>query len=1036
MRGLGMKRAMKIISILAFLVLLGACAGADTPYNLLPAPGAPGGGVTPPPTTPPGGGNLGGCVAIIQNPVLRMKIKLAPGTNDNADASGLLEPDEKHISNIKLRFNGNQVSMIGDEFEDADVQLGSYNVKLQQVRGTRATGDYNAEQGSIVLNGAQFQIQSPLPEPLRLDPLTLTTGATGETQGNYGNLPSLDGDPIDSSTKAITLSGGTKIPTSFPSAVAEFRNAALQVSIAGTLDSIPNPASCQGGSGGGSVLAKEVVNDAEGHPTLVNLGANNTLSLGRLFAPQQGTDNPMPNDGKFSVTKVLRLKNIGNDPISQNIAVPAGFTIQPNSINLQPNAEQDLRISYVAAPVANYSEANVPASRSVTGSFQVKDSAINLALEVKRAASEMKVVGTDEGATSSITLGIAPAVVLGRGNAVRMNCSNRSRQVSISKNVSIENNGIRPLEITGIPHPVDSAEQHADPGCVNYGREFHRFTLSTDGAATCERGTLEGSTGFTGRCTIPPGNGKVKFKVMYYPMNASSVRNAQGDNLENDRATLSIMNNDPRFAGSSRKFDINLLAAVSPDRSDLIRASIEGSSRDMQAGKNLRINIPNDNDASIEKTITIKNNSEDPLTNVHITLGDPDHFSIVNAASLPTTIPGGTQGTQFVPGQITFRVRYVKDANPEERSHSAPLTVSYGAGSADNQSRVVFNLVGTVNHQVPTGRWNLEVDNISAYLNSQDLRTSPLESEDFRGNRNERIKSGDLQLLFEPWDDQHPNLRKVSIIPILDLHADDPDLLTKVRNLTPAQRAQMFKLYSTRMTRGVGVPETRVDGNVVCNEPASINNPHPGGNVTDLCAYFYYVLENGKNEDGSTLYGVYDDETGDLILPNLNITMVVPFHNNVARYTTDMLSVMPFKATVSTLVFDAAKARNFAGVSDFDLVFPPINTGSSFILPDRLDGSPLLSLEQFSCPGGASWRPTDEEKPKFGCYVTQNSPHYMRGISATPIEGGQYSIVVSMINAYGPENSTRFGQPQNIPFFMANTTMWTGIQGRLVPLRE
>src|SRR5215467_13103173 len=137
-----------LAGILLALFLLGGCGGADTPFSLVDnnpnnnGSGLGGGGGN-------SGGGTGGQGCVVQfTSTLTLKAKVAPGSSDSADSTGLINGEPKDLPPIALRFNGDQVSMNGDDFQPAEILLGTQNVTVRQKAGTTASGSYSDADGS------------------------------------------------------------------------------------------------------------------------------------------------------------------------------------------------------------------------------------------------------------------------------------------------------------------------------------------------------------------------------------------------------------------------------------------------------------------------------------------------------------------------------------------------------------------------------------------------------------------------------------------------------------------------------------------------------------------------------------------------------------------------------------------------------------------------------------------------------------------------------------------------------------------------
>ncbi|MFO1519434.1 MAG: hypothetical protein U1F57_07235 [bacterium] len=990
------------------LFSLCACGGQDGALGLVDNPSSPPTGLpqTPSPSNP-NHDPSGGCVVQFSSNIV-LKAKLAPGASSSADATGLIVSEPKSFPAIPLHFNGNQVVMNGDEFQEGELVLGSHTLRVRQKAGTQASGTYDAPTGSILLQGVQFEVTSPL--SINLPTFSLTSGSTGDIPGNFGNLIA-QGSPLSSADKGLTLAGGFVI-ASFP--LAEFVGAAVTVDFEGSVDSVPDPAHCSGGGGSGVVLT-EIVTDSNHQTTEVNLSVNAPVDFGRVFAPQAGTDFPGPADARFRQFKTLKVKNSSAAPFDAQVSQTPGFTVTPSgTVNIPAGASQEFKVEFGVTPVADYSESQVPLSRTVNGTITVAGASIALTGVVKRAAPELSVQGTESHAPNTVEFGVTPVKVLGSGASTTLDCRPASPPVpTLSRKILLANTGIRPLQISHILPPTDNVPQKGDPYCANYGSEFLRMALGTQGGAVCQTLSIGGKTYLTDACTIPPGDGRVTFQAVYLPMNASSIRNATDGALQEDSATLTVESNDPRYDGSSGhdSYQLNLHGAVSADQSDVLTVKKEGANSEVPSGGNLRVNIPNAADISVTQKLVLLNHLNQPLTNVQIAVGDTAHFQVMTSPSLPpTTIPAMDSGVGAEPGKGAFFLKFTKDASGDVGSHPTSLTVSFVPGGSGPASTFTVNLTGTVNHQPITGEAQVTVEMIGSYIDTPLLGTSPNDSLDFRKPENAHFTPGAMRLQFVPVPGAE-SLRSVTILNPPGFEPDNPNLLTTLMNASRADRAKLIRLYSTRLSGYPGgVEDANHDGTPDCTDPDFININYVPGD----CSFFYYMF---AMKPGNT--GTYDDETGEMVLPDLNMRLLNPFHAQVLDYQSNQITNAPLRASISTHTIDA----RFVG--DLPLVPDSTIQNSEFAIPDTVYQS-LFTAPPYGCPGGVNWKPEDPVTPTFGCYLTSSSPHRVKGMALTPLPDGDYRLILTLLTRF-PD----LGAPANMPSFMARGKMWVSIQGRL-----
>jgi hypothetical protein len=1003
-RGFQLKKIFGVALVLSGLV---GCAGADTPFTLVDSnPASQSGPSTPPSSTPPAAG--GGCLVTFSSKIV-LKTKLAPGASSSADPTGLVTGDPHDMPPIKLHFNGNTVTMIGDEFQEGQLVLGTQTIHVRQKAGTQATGTYNSADGSINLSGVEFEITSPIDIPL--PSFTLTTGDTGAVHGDFGDLDAT-GVPL-ANDKSMTFVGGFKIAT-FP--LAEYIGAAVTVQLQGSLDSIPDPATCTGGDSASGLTLKEVINNPDHSTSESDLGSNNTLAFGRVFVPQAGVDSPGADDPHFHVTKVLRVKNQTASAVSGTFTAPTGYTITPNgNVSIAAGATQDFQIQFGMAPASDYSESNVPTSKDMNGTLSLGTTTINLAGEARRAAPEISVIGTETSAPSTIDLGISPAAVLGSGASTKLDCrSGTGTQIPVvARKVSLINSGIRPLQIQHIHSPVQTPLQTPDPLCSGYGSEFLRMGLNVEGGASCTTVSIGGHNYLTDQCQIPVGNGKVNFKVVYVPMNASSVANASGNTLEKDTANLDVDSNDTRFTDTSgaNPFRLNLLGGVSPDRSNVLKIQKDGSTVEIPAGGNLRINIPNMTDDSVMQKFVLLNHLDQPLNNVQITMADTAHFQVMNTPSpAPTTIPPMSSGVGAEPGRGEFYVRFTKPSGVTSGNFPTTLQVKFVPDSSGVQNTFTVNLTGTVNHQVIQGEADMTIEFLSSYINTPLLGSSPLDSLDYRQSQFAPFRPGAMRMQFDPISGSDTK-RSVTIINSPGLEPTAPNILNNLRALGKSERAKLVRVYSTRLSGYPGgVEDGNHDGIPDCTDPESINEDYQTGR----CSFFYYLFATKPGNPGT-----YDDETGELIFPDIDLRLLNPFHATVLDYLSTEATNTTLKATVSTLTVDS----KFDG--DVSLVPEPSLNTSDLPVPDTA-AQAIFASPEFQCPEGDAWKPTDPVKPAFGCYIDHSSPHYIKGLSLTPLPDGDYMMILTLVSRFSSA-----GPPEYVPSFMAGGELWVAIQGRL-----
>ncbi len=992
-------------AFLASLLLL-HCGGGDHPYTVPSKASSNPSTIPAPPTNV---SHLKGC-AISFASQLVLETKGGPSLGD-------IKSDPRPLQEIPLRFAGSEVAMLAQEFPTIDLVIegAPAAMRIQQKEGSSAQGTYDSNSGQIELDNVIFVVTlldktslAPLGlAPIEMSPLSLSTGSVNQN-GKFGALQ-MQGAALDSSSKHITLVGGLNIPESFPSE--DLKGASLVVSFSGSLSDLPSSGNCSGSFASGLGF-KSITNSSEGE--VEQDLADHTLGFDRVYVPQAGVDAASAGDSRFFSHRILRVKNNTDAAIHGNIQSTENFKIAPlGNVAIPAGAFRDFQIEFSAKPATDYSEQAVPANKTISSSLNFESGSVKLQGDLRRAAPELVIRGTEENAASTVDLGIVPAQVLGSGPSSKLDCRPLpgNKVPLVSRQVSIENHGIRPLQILKINHALDSRPQSKDPFCGGFPNEFIWIGLKPLGSSHCNTLLQNGKIYLTDQCALPDSQGELSFKVLYFPVNASSVSNAVNNVIAPDTGSLTVESNDPRYnvAEGKEPFKLNLSSGVSPDQSNVLRIQKEGSSVEVNTGANIRLNISNSTDLSLTQKLILLNHLDQALNGVKISIEDASHFEILPNPSIPSQIPA-MPGNSSEPGKAEFLVKFNKPPGMTQGDIATRLKVKFTPANTSNENIFEINLIGSVNHQVLTGDVKMKIDFISSYFDTNLLKSSPIESEDFRTGQFNAFRPGDLKFIFSEVPGAE-HLRHVTMVHTLNVDPFNPNLLQAILNLTPEDRKEVLRVYSTRLS---GYPGGLEDGNhdgiPDCVEPLSLKSPFEASH----CSFFYYIFSTKPGKDG-----IYNDETGELFFPDVKLRLLNPYHATVLDFNSNLLTDTELKASVATLTFDSLIA------GDQPLVPDPRLSSSEIAVPDDL-ASTLLSNIDTKCPEG--WLPWDPaKKPAFGCFMNPSSPHYMKGYPARPLNHGEYSIVLSLVTKLNPA-----GPPDHVPSFMANGRMWVGILGRLI----
>lgn len=1020
----------KNIVCLLLILIFSSCAGADKPYLI----STPGNGTDPGTTTPPpSGGNRNTACQVHLDATLQIITKVGNTDPDvTPDPDGTIVTDEKPLPQITLNLEGSNIAMYGDDFQDATIELNGSNYTMRQVEGTKASGPFDASTGSMTLDGVSFIIKGA---NISLPTFTLTTGTTQDFVGDGGTI-NATGSPIDQASKAVKLVGGFVLPKSFPA----FPGIALIVIMKGTVDNVPDPATCSGGGGG--IVFKEIVLDKDNKEAESPLASENTLLMGRVFVPEAGVDAVNANDTRFVQTKKLRIRNNNSSPISIDFNAISGFNFAPAQVTIPTQGQADVTVTFKASPVA-YS-ANEPAlNEDKKLDVSVGNSKLTFAGSYKRANPELTVEGTESNATTTVDLGVIPVKVTGTDENPKLSCSNQTGSYYLARKLVVKNTGIRPLEIKKILAPVDTDQDNWSDACPSYGKEFQRMALAIQNNANCEMKKIQGHNYITDRCSIPvspvgteedkkPG---VNFKLVYIPKNASGIKDKSKDTGE-----MSIESNDPFYSTTPLK--MTLLAGVSKDNSDSIsmskvREGVASKSKIKQDGS-LNINIPETFVGNtFDQVVVVKNASSEALQVKEVILeeAEGEKFQLCMASAdlkkaqdascahvnknVITQIPAMSLSNEE--GMSYFVVRFLKPEGAKPPPHSGKLTVSYVSGNApDAKNDFRVNLVGTVGAKPFNGRVDIRVEAITSFIDNEYAGVT--DSLDFRDpSYPDTVKSGPMHLFFKPSSNDPDD-------PIYDIdilsRVENPQTV-KVQDLPLSDRQKLVRLPSDKFMRDAFGNKYPEDDSAfkVCTDPADISG---SSYVKTTCSFFYYLL---SRDSANVPLGKFNSETGEMTVPEIDFHVQNPNHATLGAYLESMKTDSHLKVTLTTQMINAYRDLN-------KTTLVPVVTKYSEVVPLGIPNSVVqnfLTNPLNKCSPDYDRRDDFVNKdstppPTFSCFLHQLSPggdYYLRGEPALDVKDGEKSIVLVFLTKWGNAAEDK------IPFFFYNEPMWIAIQGRM-----
>ncbi len=1046
---------MKCLALSLFFILsLGACAGPDRPYTMAKN--------LPPPTSRNSGGAtadeaLGPCTPKIKD----VSLKLTAATS-----SGIKESDPKSISDVILRFaSSGDLTMKSTDFPASDINLSG--VTLHVSLTNEVHGHYTATPALITLDDLVFQVSGFINGAL--PPLSLTTGHIDQA-GNAGTL-SKDGG-LNPDDKTITLVGGAPIPQSLaPSGFEFLGGAALVVELSGTLESIPDISTCTAAGSGGNVQFKNVVMSAETPPREQELPLGATFDFGRIFVPEQGVDTNIDLNNKFVQERKLRVKvPAGKPELNANITSGAGFNITPNgNIHIPSGGQQDFTIRF-SMPATSYTATSPAASTDASFDLNFGENKLTLTGKVKRAAPEMVMT-----TPTSTTVDLGNVIVPTRGSGAQTQITCQGNRSLVQQKVTLKNTGVRELQITRIvqPGPIDTSAtpQRPDPGCQNFGTngtEFAAMGLRWSNGAACAAGPAPGT--LTGACRIPVGEGEVSFKVIYLPINASNIVNAQADRLVKDQAKLTVQSNDPRYSRDG--LSLNFSGGISPDQSEILRirkqitrrsaAGDRTSSIEVNKGGVIKIISEQGQNDATQLILVNKQNQALQIQSIQVPANSG--FEVLNTSDhpRPSSVPASNAAGEDGTASFWVRLNPSSGAN-NHKVFNAPLSIVFSAGTGQ-ASTFTVNLVGSLDLPPLEGYVDITIEKVNSYIDNTFTRDDTVDSLDYR-IKGRTVKPGALRLRFVRTEGNA--ITKVTIVPAIPnfVPTQEGQLARMIKNLPRSEREKLFRVYTTRMSglNNVGYHQDgdrsnneqgAGDGEPDCVDPVGPLGTYPQNNPTD-CSYFYYILANR-----GTSTGFYDPPSGQLIMQDLDMRFVNPYHFNPGAFDAPE-SVIDLKATLST----------------FDIRSPTLNTRDIFgeDLPEApLVVSPGIGPNDISLPtdpagfgriledGRAGyqrcpeiregdqvikWSPVDPRfephtvrdqalEPRLLCNVTEAAPYYLTGFPVTPqeLENGEvvYRVVLTLLTRYGGGSDTLpGGYPQGVPGFLQDSRMWITLHGTI-----
>jgi len=574
-----------------------------------------------------------------------------------------------------------------------------------------------------------------------------------------------------------------------------------------------------------------------------------------------------------------------------------------------------------------------------------------------------------------------------------LDCTEASNRGSVTKMITLSSNGSAEHTFH-LGEPADTDSDTKDPLCSG-NSEFVRGSISVTGGATCETVTVAGKQYLSGDCKLPAGkpDAKISFPMMYIPFNftppaGSSTPAATPPATPAATPTATTPDDTGQFSidyDSGKTFALQLKGKAEPDSRDSL--SISKVKDNVPSKKQVRnkglvkIALQNSDPKPFTQNFVVNNTSGDTWQNLAITVEEGPAFTIV--APTATTVGPGTTDA---PGTTGFGITYNPTGPKSVDQGTLVIKLNKTGSTAETELR--FSLQGTVGVDPVLGNYKLHIDFLTAFIDNA-LQTKPVESLDFRQFPDQAPQPQELN--FQAQNDAE--VQPTDIIPI------DFDPL----NSTTAQRRTSLRIFNAQ---GSGL----VPGNdsSMCHEPDNIHQAYQTGD----CAYFYFNIGTGDNSEG-----VYDEETGNLTVPNLKLRIQNPYHGNVG-------GVWPPSAPPDSNILDT-----LMDVSLTTEVVDKVKDGDLVLVPDtRISRSQLNILPKAANQGSDC--PTDPAlHPHFKCYITSDGK-YVQGkpLTLRPNSDNVYDVVLVAVGQF----NSRQVEP-DVPVFMDGSKIYLAIQGRMCP---
>ncbi len=616
-----------------------------------------------------------------------------------------------------------------------------------------------------------------------------------------------------------------------------------------------------------------------------------------------------------------------------------------------------------------------------------------------------------EGSSAKITsldFGNTPVVITAHNGKTILDCKDALNRGIINKTLTITNTGEGERKFSFI-RGADTDSDPKDPLCSG-AAEFVRGSISATGGATCQTVSVAGKDFNTDVCTLPAGQAgaKLMFPVMYAPFNF--VLAPEGGTQPTDTGVLNIGYDD------GKTFGITLKGKSEPDTRDVFGLSKikEGvvSPKQIKNKGLIKIPLQTGDPQPFTQRMALLNSGTDAWEEIkaEIVGGTAPVFSV---PALPSATLAASDGV--APSKTEFDLVFDPGSDSSYNETLKITMLKAGSKTSDNPAgdvtTLTFSLSGTVGIPVLSGNVKFQIDFQAAKID-HSITVDPVESLDFRAHSPDQSPPP-MAMTFADTD--------VDSIKEVALNTVNTDLMT----MSLAERKNTLRILNAQATVGLsGNKLIPGDGSDKCNEAPNINVPYDDSKRE--CSYFYFNIF-GDNP------GVYDDDTGELTIPDITLRLQNPHHSDIAgKWPRSNPSANPsyildttLNITLTTRLLDKVSVTE--GEEEIVLVPDDRISGSDLNVKNKAIGKDCVEDFLNHDPSVGT---IEAKHPHLKCYLSTGD-RYLQGLPASlrPNQLTDYDVVLVGVGRFPPETTD-----PSLPWFMGEnggSRLYVAIQGRL-----